>query len=209
MSPEWGRYDQAKADADIAVHAALTTGVHGVGAGTLVGTTLTQTLTNKTLTSPTIQGTVLAGTGLTMPAFTAGGDITLGANKAKWTTSMIKDLGSYTLGVRNLADNGYCYLSCQGLNFNEMLSVLADALSFRGPQLTGGYFTFLAQDTGVGLIEVMRLVGAADPYMSFGGSQQHKFTNAGLIFFTGLPTSDPAVAGQLYTAAGVLMVSAG
>ena len=36
----------------------------------------TQTLTSKTLTSPTIQGTVGAGTGLTMPAFTAGGDIT-------------------------------------------------------------------------------------------------------------------------------------
>jgi len=38
----------------------------------------TQTLTNKTLTSPTIQGTVSAGTGLTMPAFTAGGDIAFG-----------------------------------------------------------------------------------------------------------------------------------
>lgn len=32
----------------------VTTGVHGVGAGLVVGTTLTQTLTNKTLTSPTI-----------------------------------------------------------------------------------------------------------------------------------------------------------
>jgi len=32
---------------------------------------------NPTLTSPTIQGTVSAGTGLTMPAFTLGGDLTL------------------------------------------------------------------------------------------------------------------------------------
>jgi len=40
--------------ADIAAHAALTTGVHGVGAGSVVGTTLVQTLTNKTLTLPTI-----------------------------------------------------------------------------------------------------------------------------------------------------------
>lgn len=38
-----------------------------------------QTLTGKTLTSPTIQGTVGAGTGLTMPAFTAGGNITGGS----------------------------------------------------------------------------------------------------------------------------------
>jgi hypothetical protein len=44
---------------------------------TLVGKATTDTLTNKTLTSPTIQGTVSAGTGLTMPAFTAGGDITI------------------------------------------------------------------------------------------------------------------------------------
>ena len=35
-------------------HTVATTGVHGVGAGNVVGTTLTQTLTNKTLTSPTI-----------------------------------------------------------------------------------------------------------------------------------------------------------
>ena len=38
-----------------------------------------QTLTGKTLTSPTIQGTVGAGSGLTMPAFTAAGNITGGS----------------------------------------------------------------------------------------------------------------------------------
>lgn len=48
-------------------HAAATTGVHGVGAGTIVGTTLTQTLTNKTLTAPAITsptGLVKADVGL-------------------------------------------------------------------------------------------------------------------------------------------------
>jgi len=35
--------------AGLAVHEATTTGIHGVGAGDIVGTTLTQTLTNKTL----------------------------------------------------------------------------------------------------------------------------------------------------------------
>ncbi len=42
---------------------------------TVVGTGATQTLTNKTLTAPTINGTV-ATTGLTLPAFTASGNIT-------------------------------------------------------------------------------------------------------------------------------------
>ena len=46
-------------------------------AGAVIGDSDTQTLTNKTLTSPAIQGTVGAGTGLTMPAFAAGGDITI------------------------------------------------------------------------------------------------------------------------------------
>ncbi|MBI2171759.1 MAG: hypothetical protein HYU30_07040 [Chloroflexi bacterium] len=39
----------------------------------------TQTLTGKTLTAPVIQGSVGAGSGLTMPAFTAGGNITGGS----------------------------------------------------------------------------------------------------------------------------------
>lgn len=44
-----------------AAHAILTTGTHGVGAGSIVGTTLTQTLTNKTLTSPTLTAPVATG----------------------------------------------------------------------------------------------------------------------------------------------------
>ena len=39
-------------------HTTTTTGIHGVGAGAIVGTTLTQTLTNKTLSSPAFSGQV-------------------------------------------------------------------------------------------------------------------------------------------------------
>jgi len=49
-------YDPAPLNA----HAATTTGVHGVGAGTVVGTTLTQTMTNKTLTNPTLTTPTIA-----------------------------------------------------------------------------------------------------------------------------------------------------
>ena len=53
------------------VHDTATTAVHGVGAGTVCGTTLTQTLTNKTLTSPTISSpTITAGTSTNMTLVT-------------------------------------------------------------------------------------------------------------------------------------------
>ncbi|MDX1902095.1 MAG: hypothetical protein SFW66_08885 [Gammaproteobacteria bacterium] len=52
-------------------HDIATTAVHGVGAGAIVGTTLSQTLTNKTLTSPTITGPTFTGN-LTV---NSGGDI--------------------------------------------------------------------------------------------------------------------------------------
>jgi len=91
--------------AGLAVHEATTTGIHGVGAGTIVGTTLAQTLTGKTLTSPTVNGTI-ATTGLTMPAFTLGGNITgngkvlTGLAGATFTTGSV--LGS-------TVDNGLLY----------------------------------------------------------------------------------------------------
>jgi hypothetical protein len=47
---------------DVSAHHTATTGVHGVGAGAIVGTTLAQTLTNKTLTSPNVTAlTVTSG----------------------------------------------------------------------------------------------------------------------------------------------------
>ena len=50
------------------------------------------------------------------------------------------------------------------------------------------YFTIGADDTGVGIAEVARAQGAADPYFSMGGSQQQKFTTAGLVgFFAAAP----------------------
>jgi len=66
----------AEVDARVNIHALLTTGIHGVGAGAIVGTTLAQVLTNKTLTAPIING-VVTTTGLTLPAFTLGGKVTL------------------------------------------------------------------------------------------------------------------------------------
>jgi hypothetical protein len=49
------------------------------------------------------------------------------------------------------------------------------------PNTDVNYFMFKARDSGVGLVEVGRVVGAADPYFSFGTSQTTKFYNSGSI----------------------------
>ena len=56
---------------NIAAHDTATTGVHGVGAGAIVGTTLTQTLTAKTLTSPAIGTSILDTNGNELVLLTA------------------------------------------------------------------------------------------------------------------------------------------
>lgn len=66
-------------------HDIATTAIHGVGAGTVCGTTLTQTLTLKTIVSPVITGgTISTQTtigGLTCSQSTTGFTITGGASK--------------------------------------------------------------------------------------------------------------------------------
>ena len=47
-------------DSELSNHSDATSGVHGVGAGTIVGTTLTQTLTYKTLSSPSMSSPTLS-----------------------------------------------------------------------------------------------------------------------------------------------------
>lgn len=67
--------DMTNIFADLTTHEAMTTNAHGVGSGTIVGTTLTQTLTNKTLSAPTLTGTVTSS-GATISAPTLTGSIT-------------------------------------------------------------------------------------------------------------------------------------
>lgn len=72
--------------ADLIAHTALATGVHGVGVGSVVGTTLSQELTNKILNASVAKGTWTASGIWTLPALTLGGTLTL--------NSQILDAGS-------------------------------------------------------------------------------------------------------------------
>lgn len=182
---------------------------------TLVVLTASQVLTNKTLTSPVIQGTVGAGTGLTMPAFTAGGDIAMAGNKLAFTDGKIATSGtSGTLNIRNAADNAYGKLRLLDAELYGDVKFQAPAKVIAAYGVDDSTVLFQAWDNDAdALVEVAKLTSANDPFFSTGGAQDWKFLRSGgaICSSLGLPSSDPGVAGQLYyiAATGVVMRSAG
>jgi hypothetical protein len=116
------------------------------------------------LTSPIIEGTVSAGTGLTMPAFTGSGDISLGAHRLGFTGAWVKDSGFGDVGIRNAADDAYYNLRVSSLYVHGSISLAASGATIATSNVDGYTVLFRARDTGVGLVDVAMLQSAADPY---------------------------------------------
>jgi hypothetical protein len=62
---------------------------------------------------------------------------------------------------------------------------LADKAYLDAGTTTDDYFIIQAYDTGVSMVEVARVVGAADPYFSFGGNEESKFYYSGVVTIGG------------------------
>ena len=105
---------------------------------------------------------ILSGT-WTLPAFTMSGDISLGANRLRTTNLLLKEDNPTNLAIRNAADAAYLDLTIDDLNLASRIFGSAGSY-LAASDADAGVFTFQARDTGVGLIEVARMVGAADPY---------------------------------------------
>ena len=73
--------------------------------------------------------------------------------------------------------------------------------TFNGPVRSENGFQSVSKNATTGAVTVTATFGAATSITDL--------TAAGAVIFSGLPTSDPAVAGQLWSNAGVLTVSAG
>ena len=73
--------------------------------------------------------------------------------------------------------------------------------TFTGPVRSQNGFQSVSVNATTGAVTVTATLGAA--------TEVNDLTVADVVKFTGLPTSDPTVAGQLWNDAGTLKVSAG
>lgn len=73
--------------------------------------------------------------------------------------------------------------------------------TFQGPVRSENGFQSITVNSTTGAVTTTATFGAA--------TTVNDLTVADVVIFSGLPTSDPAVVGQLWSNAGVLTVSAG
>jgi len=76
-------------------------------------------------------------------------------------------------------------LTTTGVRFQEGIVIL-DTKGLSTYTNDDDYFFVGAKDTGVGIVEVSRAQGAADPYFSMGGSQEFKVYNSGAVNLSGV-----------------------
>ncbi|MBA7618502.1 hypothetical protein ES703_25829 [subsurface metagenome] len=93
------------------------------------------------------------------------GDIVIGANKLKTTNLLIKQLDANQFVIRNLADDADKSVKLYSLTFTNGITAGADNLAINAPNVDSNYIKIMARDNTSGLIEVARIVGAADPYV--------------------------------------------
>jgi len=122
-------------------------------------------------------------------------NLDLGGNLLKTTTYYLNEVAG-GIGVQKISDDSYVTLKAGDLNIQNAENAIkleANAAKIKATNTDGYYATIWARDTGVGLVEVARFAGAADPYFSMGGSQEFKFTNGGLMgLFGATPVAQQA-----------------
>ena len=152
------------------------------------------------LSSPTIQGTVDPGTGLTMPAFSSG-DISLGANKLKTTNLVLKQISSSRFGIVDAANEASERdlqaetFYATDVAFSNQIYGTGSPTYISAHDADNAYLALYARDNTVGLIEIARMQGAADPYFSMGGSQEFKFYYSGVATFGAVTLAGAIVGG--------------
>lgn len=103
-------------------------------------------------------------TGLTIGA----SDLDIGANLIKTTSYALKDDGVYGISIRNVADTADASIWVDLCRFVSALEARSSPARLEAQNADGGYLVFKSRDTGVGLVEIARLQGAAEPWFGMG-----------------------------------------
>ena len=97
-------------------------------------------------------------------AVTTEDDIIIGGNLLKTTNLSLKEGDTNTWWVRNSADNADKHVRASGLYAINFIN-RSNGGTIQGVNSDNGTLLFQARDNTVGLVEVMRLQGAADAYV--------------------------------------------
>lgn len=122
------------------------------------------------------------------------GTTTLGWKGLHTPNMLIDEEDNATLAVRNNADDAYRALHVGWHYVEAGLAMQADGIALATANVDGRYYKLQARDTGVGLVEVARAEGAADPAFKMGNDGNAIVaTYAGLVgLFSTTPASQPA-----------------
>ena len=111
------------------------------------------------------------GTDLTL----AGADFNIGTSKIVMSpNSSIYDGGVGTIWFRNAAGSEYTGIRAYGMEIH-FLSALSSYIDINALNSDSFAIRFYARDTGVGLVQVAEVRGAADPYFGCGGASANTF----------------------------------
>jgi hypothetical protein len=128
--------------------------------------------------------TLSLGAGDSFAATTFSGDVTIGANKIKTTDGLIYDSGAGDiLYFKNLANTDYKSIAAYHVYVAHDLifsSWTGPDPEIRAPDTDNAELILKTRDNGVGLVEVARLQGAADPYFKAGSAVFLQSGNVGI-----------------------------
>lgn len=108
----------------------------------------------------------ITATGASYLAF--GSDISIGANKLKTTNLLLKEKDATSLSIRTVADDAYLDLWGRSFKLTSDVTFTEATGYLQSSDTDGSVILLRAQDTGVGLVEIARLQGAADPFFQIG-----------------------------------------
>jgi len=97
----------------------------------------------------------------------ADGNLDMNGYGILFNDVLLKRVATESLGARDSNDTGYREIYARWIRPEAGVYMLSNGAAIRTPNVDNNFTAFQARDSGVGLVEIARLQGAADPYFQF------------------------------------------